>query len=126
MYQDESTMFVNGWHEEMNTITSSGERYKSIVITPCDLENHVICYETGKTDINGRKLYEGDYILFYYEETFNSGYQTGYIEWADHDEAFYVISVETGVSVRLGDLTNKENSITYIGNVEENPSLIGE
>lgn len=81
---------------------------------------------TGLKDKNGKLIYEGDIIKIEY---FDDGikYRIGVVEWEDDGYCVtYYNAKDTKVSgCSLVDVANGYNEQKVIGNIYENPELIG-
>ena len=74
---------------------------------------------TGLKDSEGRRIFEGDIVEFKDE---NNLTQKGIIEW-NKEEFLYRVTFGELDAVGLGDITT---SVNKLGNILENPELLGE
>lgn len=81
--------------------------------------NYTLMQSTGRYDINGREIYEGDIVTFTY--TYNDFKYTA-IGAIEYENGSFVINWKTG-GAYLSDII-PINRIKIIGNIYENPELI--
>ena len=81
---------------------------------------------TGLTDKNGKKIFEGDIVLFEDESPSNYEYhdctemRCGVIEYGDN--CFYITN---RIAVEMEDLVyNEKLDVEVIGNIHDNPELL--
>lgn len=85
-----------------------------------------ITQSTGLKDKNGKLIYEGDIVQFYDDEFL----QTMKIIWDNDELDFKAIGLKKSVECYEEDFSylgyiKKEDSLEVIGNIYENPELIG-
>lgn len=87
------------------------------------VEHLVIMQSTGLKDKNGKEIFEGDIVQFedYYIETDLPYINKGIVEWSQGS-----FTISNRASVQMEDLLDGEFlDLTIIGNVYENPELLG-
>lgn len=79
-----------------------------------EIDPETIGQYTGLTDVNGRKIFEGDIVWDNYEE------ERGIVQW-DNDTARFIITCST-FTVDFDSVCGEELEI--VGNVYDNPELL--
>lgn len=87
--------------------------YASALYT-AEIDPETVGQYTGLTDMNGRKIFEGDTVWNSYDEDY------GKVEW-DNDMAKFIITFPT-FTVDFANVYGKELEI--VGNVYDNPELL--
>ncbi len=82
------------------------------------LTDYIWCQFTGKYDINGKEIYEGDIVRF---RRSDDEYFIGEISYVEKDGAYFVI--HSGIS---DNQLYAFNNYEVIGNIFENPELLYE
>ena len=81
-----------------------------------------VCQFTGLTDKNGRKIFEGDIVVF--ADFFNDEIHCGVVYWCDL--AFWFDCTETEGDEGIYSLAYiSANILEVIGNIYDNPELLG-
>lgn len=104
-------------------VISQGIESKKYIV---DDDNYVVQQCTGLKDKNGKLIYEGDIVQFYDDEFL----QTMKIIWDNDELDFKAIGLKKSVECYEEDFSylgyiKKEDSLEVIGNIYENPELIG-
>ena len=84
-------------------------------ISGCDQENYILMQYTGRKDVNGKEIYEGDIIAD------DAGRIIGYVIY-DETSAVYLLKFELGGDYYL----NRFTEYKIIGNIYQNPELLEE
>ncbi len=87
--------------------------YASALYT-AEIDPETVGQYTGLTDMNGRKIFEGDTVWNSYDEDY------GKVEW-DNDMAKFIITFPT-FTVDFANVYGEELEI--VGNVYDNPELL--
>ena len=83
-------------------------------------ETYIIEQYTGIKDKNGKKIYEGDIVLDYYD-----GEDTFIVKW-DKDAVSFILTDEDNIiCVNFYDYF-PDKELEVIGNINENPELMDE
>lgn len=117
------------WDEDSQKMNGNVEIYinkdKTIEVRPKD-DKTIIMQSTGLYDINGKEIYEGDIVRFF--ECDGDGY-TVPVVW-DNDYACF--SVDWGSNMLssfdylyLEEFYTDIKDIEVVGNIYENPGLLG-
>ncbi|QEL88519.1 YopX family protein [Bacillus mycoides] len=86
-----------------------------------EVVNHYeIMQYTGLKDKNGKEIYEGDIVKFHYKKDI---YKTGQVVWND---LFGSWDIDCSDFVAYKSLGQFESGSEVIGNIYENPELLGE
>ena len=95
-----------------------------------DTEDMILMQYTGLHDKNGKEIYEGDIVLYKdwemaYEGGGNDSFiNKGIVEYCEDNCCFNVTERQT---VDLADVLYKDNEdLEVIGNIYDNPELLGE
>lgn len=75
---------------------------------------------TGLKDKNGKEIYEGDIVLDYYD-----GDDAFIVEW-DKDTASFILTDTNNIANVSFDNFYPDKDLEIIGNIHENPELLGE
>lgn len=112
--------------EELNLVKKRGDKDLKILdstYSPPKLKNIKFMQSTGLKDINDIEIYEGDIVEFKYP--YDKRIKTkGIIVWNDNKACFGICMKETTEQYELYRIT-AENYLTVIGNVHQNPELLG-
>lgn len=86
-------------------------------------DRYVIEQFTGLTDKNGKEIYEGDIVRWSFKVERNSEltYTADVVEWESYDEEEWPYSTISGFT-----LPESEDEYEVIGNIHENPELLGD
>ncbi len=89
-----------------------------------EVVTYTVCQYTGKTDKNGKKIWENDIVKQFADcnETGESLYYFYIIRWNEEYCAFEAADIYSKESYLFTDLQD----IEVIGNIFDNPELIGE
>ncbi len=103
-------------HEEHLFLTPNGYSF------PLDIDPETVCQYTGLTDKNGRKIFEGDIVSFDYE--LNDWGKIAKILFEDGEYRYRAVTNSPGLyNCRI---CGENDSCKVIGNIFDNPELIGE
>ena len=119
-----------GWDKETKRMNGMAEIYRNrnqeIVLHPRD-ENIVLMQSTGLFDKNGTEIFEGDIVKRYRSPFFKAEWEylietvvrkkASLLLGRDFDENFGTLPFDSPFA--------KENLLEVIGNVHENPELLG-
>lgn len=124
--QSKENQWVDGYYckRKSGRYTDFGfeEEYKDCIIKEfsdggtifCDIDPETICQYTGLTDKNDRKIFEGDIVKIGLEQ---------YEVWWNCDSSALTLSNE---SKSRGLYLTHGETIEVIGNIFDNPDLIGD
>ena len=85
------------------------------------IKRYELMQYTGLTDKNGTPIYEGDLVRCIGSSGEN---ETGVVAWDESDLAWYIEN-PTGMSIALCFYQSCIRSIEVIGNIHNNPDLLG-
>ena len=92
-----------------------------IARTCYEIDPETVCQYTGLTDKNGRKIFEGDIVVF--ADFFNDEIHRGVVYWCDL--AFWFDCTETEGDEGIYSLAYiSANILEVIGNIYDNPELL--
>lgn len=97
------TLDYNTWHDPWNDLVEDVE-----------LEQY-----TGLKDKNGKEICEGDIVLDYYD-----GDDAFIVEW-DKDKASFILTGTDNIASVSFDNFYSDKDLEIIGNIHENPELLG-
>ena len=100
----------------------SSDIFEAAIVNPDTVGQYI-----GLTDINGKKIYEGDIIKWLRHRTDGTGYiEVGRIEFRTEEQAVVVINkfpTQDGrESVRR--ILNCQDNMCVVGNIHDNPELV--
>lgn len=81
---------------------------------------------TGLMDKNGAKIFEGDFLKYKLKERINDVYIYGYVVYNQDTCEFVVSSIVEEFIIPDKDFFNDIEDIEVIGNIHDNPELLGE
>lgn len=81
---------------------------------------------TGLTDKNGTKIFEGDFLKYKLKERINDVYIYGHVVYNQDTCEFVVSSIVEEFIISDKDFFNDIEDIEVIGNIHDNPELLGE
>ena len=142
---DEGTQeWVFGYYCERPSPFHIGKEYSIFddkTISRYTIRPETVGQYTGFTDKNGKKIFEGDIVEFYFFDKGHKNTKTMYIEWRDSGfcmrelfrdyrlaEDFSII--EEKIFTYRGDIrngvytTNNTYFVEVIGNIHDNPELL--
>ncbi len=90
----------------------------------CREANAVTMQHTGLRDKNGKEIFEGDVVNLWWEEMFFQGEVAGSVSWRESGACFDIDFASS--STPLAGLDLDYSQIEVIGNIYENPDLVGE
>ena len=111
----------------LNPLTESGEPIKHLICNGTNIFNdeidpETICQYTGKTDEQGKKIFEGDIVGFIDLYSTESGYSEssclGKVIWSKEECCFHVTNRLSAESWEVLD------ECMVVGNVFDNPELL--
>lgn len=88
------------------------------------VDGNTICQYTGLTDKNGKKIFEGD-IVIYGSDIYGKvkfGLYTSAFSFLDKNQGFYIEFPEE--SLYRKELGYWENAVAVVGNIYDNPELL--
>lgn len=74
---------------------------------------------TGLKDKNGKEIYGGDVVKS------KNGQRDGFVEYIEDDSGFIVWWTSENEFIYLGEAIRKYEDLEVIGNIHENPELLG-
>ena len=124
--------WVEGYYIHRPTAVCIGESHPSCIWVPAadpddstkifEVSTETVCQYTGLTDKNGRKIFEGDIVVF--ADFFNDEIHRGVVYWCDL--AFWFDCTETEGDEGIYSLAYiSANILEVIGNIYDNPELLG-
>ena len=96
------------------------DKFTGVWIRDDDFERFVLIQYTGLKDKNGTEIYEGDICNCREYECF------GKVEWNNEEAGFYFCVVMEGGGFEEEHLYDYVDELEVIGNIYENPDLLGE
>lgn len=118
-----------GWYHELNHPDHKGKRYiipaYASALYSFEVDPETVGQYTGLKDRNGKKIYEGDILIHNWNSSHDHMLETvSEVKW--HNAAFFVDDKKRSdwlLSVHaLADWAEVE----VIGNIHDNPELLGE
>ena len=111
-------------HPQNNVFRLDGELAKILIA-------HEVLSETigrffGLTDKNGTKIFEGDFLKYKLKERINDVYIYGHVVYNQDTCEFVVSSIVEEFIIPDKDFFNNIEDIEVIGNIYDNPELLGE
>jgi len=108
------------WEKDECFLSQDGKLYQlNKYLQTCSLENHIVTFETGLKDKNGKEIYEGDII-----QTHELLWTVEDIGCQDMDENSYGMCVTSTTSYKTYFIDESILSGKVIGNVYENEELL--
>jgi uncharacterized phage protein (TIGR01671 family) len=101
-----------------------------------DIDDFVIMQYTGRKDINGKEIYEGDIVQFQHDTSFKRGGFSRntfkapiiYEGFEEYGYASYVYKFKDFLDSNCTSFLNgrSKEELEVVGNIYENPELLGE